>query len=129
MMALGGVFAAVCAAIGGIVLAVLPMVRSSLTPGLLRTLYILATNITCLALFGIAALVLSASVIFIRTRGLPVWLGYFGILTTVVALIGGGASVSTNDTLFTFTFIGFLMATLWLVVLSVLMLRRAPEAA
>jgi len=129
MAALGGAFAATVGAVGGIVLALLPMVRSSLTPGLLRVLYILSTNIAFMSLFGIATLVLSASVIFIRTRGMPVWLGYLGIVTAVVALIGAGATVSTNDTLFTFGFIGFLLAALWILILSVLMLRSAPEAA
>ena len=65
MAALGGGFAAVVGAIGGIVLAVLPLVRSSLTAGLLRTLYILATSLAFTALFGIAAFVLS------RVGGVP----------------------------------------------------------
>ena len=129
MAALGGVFAVTVGAIGGIVLALLPMVRSSLTPGLLRILYILSSNIAFMALFGIATLLVSASLVIIRSRGMPVWLGYFGVLAAVVALIGAGATVSTNDTLFTFGFVGFLLASLWILILSVLMLRSAPEAA
>ena len=129
MAALGGAFAANVGAVGGIVLALLPMVRFSLDRDLLRVLYILATNIAFLALFGIATLVLSASVVFIRSRGMPVWLGYLGVVAGLVALIGGGATVSTNDTLFTFGLIGFLLASLWLVILSIFMLRQAPEAA
>jgi hypothetical protein len=80
MAALGGAFAATVGAVGGIVLALLPMVRFSLDRDLLRVLYILATNIAFLALFGIATLVLSASVVFIRSRGMPVWLGYLGVV-------------------------------------------------
>jgi hypothetical protein len=129
MAALGGVFAATVGAIGGIVLALLPMVRSSLSPDLLRVLYILSSNIAFMSLFGIATLVLSASVVFIRARAMAVWLGYLGILAGLVALVGGGATVSTNDTLFTIGFIGFLLASLWIVILSVLMLRQAPEPA
>ena len=127
--ALGGAFAATVGAVGGIVLALLPMVRFSLDRDLLRVLYILATNIAFLALFGIATLVLSTSVVFIRSRGMPVWLGYLGVVAGLVALIGGGATVSTNDTLFTIGLIGFLLASLWLVILSIFMLRQAPEAA
>ena len=127
--ALGGALAATAGTIGGIILAVLPMARSSLTPGLLRTLYILSANVAFSSLFGIAALVLGASIVFIRTRGMPVWLGYFGILAALVALIGAGVTVSTNDTLYTLGFIGFLLAALWVLILSVLMLRSAPEAA
>jgi len=105
------------------------MVRSSLTPGLLRTLFILSTNIAFMALFGIATLVLSASVVFIRSRVMPVWLGYLGVVAGVVELVGGGATVSTNDTLFTIGFIGFLLATLWILLLSIFMLRSEPARA
>jgi hypothetical protein len=129
MAALGGAFAATVGAVGGIVLALLPMVRSSLTPGLLRTLFILSTNIAFMALFGIATLVLSASVVFIRSRVMPVWLGYLGVVAGVVELVGGGATVSTNDTLFTIGFIGFLLATLWILLLSIFMLRSEPARA
>jgi len=129
MAALGGAFASVVGALGGIVLAVLPLTRSSLTAGSLRTLYILATDIAFTALFGIATLTLSASVVFIRSHVMPAWLGYLGILTGIVALIGAGATVSTNDTLFTFGFIGFLLATLWLLILSIFMLRGSQEPA
>jgi hypothetical protein len=109
MAALGGVFSAVLGALGGILLALLVLVRSSL--------------------FGVAALTLSASVVFIRSRSMPVWLGALGILAGLVALVGGGVTVSTNDTLFAFAIFGFLLATLWVVILSILMLRHAPEAA
>jgi len=85
--------------------------------------------IAYLSLFGIATLVLSASVIFIRSRGMPVWLGYFGILVALLALIGGGATVSANDTLFNIGVVAFLLSSLWIVILSVCMLRSAPEAA
>jgi Domain of unknown function (DUF4386) len=129
MAALGGAFSATVGALGGIVLALLPLVRSSLDPGLLRTLFILSTNIAFMALFGIATLALSASVVFIRSRGVPVWLGYLGILAGLVSWVGGGATVSTNDTLFTIGIVGFLLATLWILILSIVMLRHAPEAA
>ena len=129
MAALGGAFAAVVGAVGGIVLAVLPLTRSSLTAGSLRTLYILATNLAFMSLFGIATLVLSSSVVFVRSRVMPAWLGYLGVLIALVALVGAGATVSTNDTVFTIGFIGFLLATLWVLILSILMLRAAPEPA
>jgi hypothetical protein len=51
------------------------------------------------------------------------------VLAGLVALVGAGATVSTNDTLFTIGFIGFLLATLWILLLSILMLRAAPEPA
>jgi hypothetical protein len=129
MAALGGAFGAVFGALGGIVLAVLPLTRSSLTAGSLRTLYILSADIAFMALFGIATLTLSASVVFLRSRIMPAWLGFLGILAGLVALVGAGATVSTNDTLFTFGLVGFLLATLWILILCILMLRREPQAA
>jgi hypothetical protein len=129
MAALGGAFGAVMGALGGIVLAVLPLTRSSLTAGSLRTLYVLSTDIAFMALFGIATLTLSASVVFIRSHVMPAWLGYLGILTAIVALIGAGATVSTNDTLFAFGFAGYLLSALWVLILSVLMLRGSREPA
>jgi hypothetical protein len=129
MATLGGAFGAVMGALGGIVLAVLPLVRTSLTLGSLRTLYVLATNIAFMALFGIATLALSASAVFLRSRVMPAWLGYLGVLAGVVALVGAGATVSTNDTLFTIGFVGFILAALWILILSILMLRAAPEPA
>jgi hypothetical protein len=127
MAALGGAFGAVTGALGGIVLAVLPLTRSSLTAGSLRTLYVLSTDIAFMALFGIATLTLSASVVFIRSHVMPAWLGYLGILTGIVALIGAGATVSTNDTLFGFGFAGYVLSALWVLILSILMLRGSRE--
>jgi hypothetical protein len=100
-----------------------------LDPKVLRTLYILATNLAFMSLFGIATLLLAASVVFLRSRVMPAWLGYLGVLAGIVALVGAGATVSTNDTLFTIGFIGFLLATLWVLIVSILMLRAAPEPA
>jgi hypothetical protein len=130
MAALGGAFAATFGALGGVLLAVLPIVGvKALGATGVRTFYILATCVGFLALFGIATLILAASVVFIRSRAMPIAVGWYGVLTAVVALGGGAATVSTRDAVFAVGFVGFLMATLWLLIVSILMLRKAPEAA
>jgi len=130
MAIVGGAFAAVIGALGGILLAVLPIVGvKSLGAANTRMLYILATNVGFLTLFGVATLALAASVVFLRSRILPVLVGWLGILATLFALVGGYATVSTRDAIFTCGFIAFLLASLWLVIVSIFMFREAPEAA
>jgi hypothetical protein len=130
MATLGGVFAGVIGALGGVMLATLPIIGvKTLGPGGVRAFYIFITCFGFTALFGIAIVALASSVVFLRYRAMPTVFGWFGILVAVVALIGGAAAVSTRDAVFTLGFAGFLLASLWVLVLSVLMLRSAPEAA
>ena len=44
-------------------------------------------------------------------------------------MVGAGATVSTNDTLFTIGFVGFLLGALWILILTILMLRDSREPA
>ena len=126
--ALGGAFTGVIGALGGVLLAVLPIVGvKTLGPGGVRAFYILATCVGFLTLFGVAIIVLASSVIFIRSRVMPVAFGWFGILVGLIALVGGAASVSTRDVIFGFGFAGFLLASLWVLILCVLMFRTTPE--
>ena len=128
MATLGGAFAAILGALGGILLAVIPIIGvKELGPGATRAFFILAANVGLLPLFGIAALTFGASVVFIRSRVMPAWLGYLGLLTALVALAGGYATVSTREEVFTVAFVGFLLATLWILLVSIFMLRKAPE--
>jgi hypothetical protein len=130
MAALGAGFSAVAGAIGGIILAVIPIIGvKALGGGGVRAFYLLSTSVAFLALLGIAITVLASSVVFLRSRIMPAALGWFGVLVTIVALVGAATSISTRDAIFAVGFAGFLGATLWLVILSVLMLRQAPTAA
>ena len=100
----GGVLASVFAGIGGIMLGALPIIGvRTLGPGGARAFYVVATCLGFAALFGIAVL--------------------------VVSVFGGYAVASTRDELMALGVIGFLGALLWVVILSVFMLRRAPEPA
>ena len=125
----GGVLASVFAGIGGIMLGALPIIGvRTLGPGGARAFYVVATCLGFAALFGIAVLVGSASILFIRMRSMGL-LGWFGVVVAVVSVFGGYAVASTRDELMALGVIGFLGALLWVVILSVFMLRRAPEPA
>jgi hypothetical protein len=65
---------------------------------------------------GIAALVLASSLIAIRTKMLPLWLGWVGILLFIVSFTPVG-------------FVAFGLAGLWIIVVSVLLYLRGETAA
>src|SRR5262249_11764299 len=101
MAGLGAAFTTVFGALGGVLLAVLPIVGvKDLGPTGTRTFYILATDVGILALIGVAVLTAASSAVVFRSRVLPVAVGWLGALVAVVALVGAYATVSTSDTIF-----------------------------
>ena len=125
----GGVFASLFGAIGSIMLGALPIIGvKTIGAGGTRAFYVVATCLGFAALFGVAVLVGSASILFIRTRTNAL-LGWFGVVVAVVSILGGYAVASSRDEVMTLGFIGFIGALLWVLILSILMLRQAPEAA
>jgi len=65
---------------------------------------------------GIGVLVLATSLAALKTRLIPVWLAWIGILIFVVFFTPAG-------------FIAFLVSALWIIVVSVLLWRQEPAAA
>jgi hypothetical protein len=65
---------------------------------------------------GLAALVLASSLIAIRTKVLPPWLGWVGILVFIVFFTPAG-------------FIAFGLSGIWIIVVSVLLYLRGETAA
>jgi len=125
----GGVFASLLAVLAGITLGALPIIGvAQLGAGGARAFYVVATCLGFGALFGIAVLVGSASILFIRMRSHAL-LGWFGVVVTVVSILGGYAVASSRDSVMMLGFIGFCGALLWVLILSILMLRNAPEPA
>jgi hypothetical protein len=129
VMALGGaVFATVTAAIGAIILAVVPLVGlGSVGPSGARFFYVLGANIGAAPLIGIAALIGAFSAVIIRSGVLPVVLGWLGALVALIALVGAAVVATTNDTLFAISFVGFAASALWVLIVSIFMLRGARE--
>ena len=60
---------------------------------------------------GLAAMILAVSLVLLRTRALPRWLGWFGIVAAIAALL-------------TITFVGALVWLLWVLVVSVFLFLR-----
>jgi hypothetical protein len=129
VIALGGaVFSAVTGAIAGVILAVVPLVGlSTVGAGGARFFYVFSANTGTSSLVGIAALIGAFSVVIIRSRILPVVLGWLGVLVALIALVGAAVVATTNDTLFTISFIGFTAASLWVLIVSIFMLRGTRE--
>lgn len=127
---LGVSFAAVAGAVSGVMLAVL---ATSAARGLdevqLQVLYLLATDVGFVSLFGIAAFVGASSIVFVRSRAMPAALGWFGLAVSAVAVVAGYGAVSTRDALMVVAFLAYLGAMLWVLVTSILMFRSGREPA
>ena len=127
--ALGGaIFAATMAAVGGIILGALPLigVKTLGTEGV-RIFYIVSTNVAIAPEIGAAIFVGAFSIVIIKSRALPVWLGYLGLVIAAVDVVGAAAVSTTNDSAFGVAFGGFLAFALWLLVASILMFVRAGQ--
>jgi len=81
-------------------------------------------------IFGFAALVFveAASLVILRTKFLPAWLGWLGLLSALLWLVAGAAVSTEDDTIFALGFAAFLVWALWLLVLSVLLVRTPDRA-
>jgi hypothetical protein len=121
----GGVFAAV----SGVMLGALPIIGTrTLGASGTRSFYVIGTNLGTAALFGIATFLLAFSALIIRTAVLPVILGWLGAVIGVVCLVGGAAVATTRDAVFAVALVGFATSLLWVLVVSVIMLTRRPNA-
>jgi len=128
-VALGAVYTAAAAALSGIILALLPIMGAKTLGANLRTFYLLGNNIGFSALFGVAVITGGASIVFLRSRVMPALVGWLGVLVAIAALVGAAGSVSTKDLFVTVGFIAYMGATLWVLIVSILMFMRAPAVA
>ncbi len=127
----GAVFASVMATIAGIVLAVIPLTGGlhNVGSGGARFFYVLSTNLGIATEFGIAVFVGAFSIIIIRSRALPVVLGWLGVLVALLGIAGGAVVATTRDAVFYVAYAGFIGFLLWTLVVSILMLRGSGAEA
>jgi hypothetical protein len=103
---------------------------ASADPGLLRAVW----NLNSLALAPIgataAAFTLAIAVVVLRTRVLPVWTAWIGVLSTVLGVISVFELVADhrNRPLEVFGLAGFLIAMLFILVTSIAMVVRLSKA-
>ena len=127
----GAVFASVMGTIGGIMLGAVGIVGVAGSGGQAsaRFFYILATNLAVATVFGMAVFVAAFSVVILRTGVFPKLLGWFGVLITLVAAVSGGIVASTRDVFFDLSFGAFFGFSLWLLIISVMILRGTGAEA
>jgi hypothetical protein len=123
----GAVFAASMAAVAAIILSTLGIAGVAGSGGASTTkfFYVLSTNIGVATALGIAVFLGAFCALILRTGVFPKVLGWFGALIALVAVVATASASSTDDTLFALTFVTFLGFSLWVVIISVLMLRGA----
>ena len=131
MLAVGVAIATVAAGASAIVFATVALMGVGGSGGLSETkfFYVLGTNLNALVAIGTALAVGSVSAGVLRTGMMPKWLGWLGALVALVAVGGSLVGVSGNDAVMGLLLVGFLGFSLWLVIVSVLMLRRPAESA
>ena len=98
---------------------------SALHPAESPDLYRLATVIFGILSFAVLVYVEAASIVILRTKFLPAWLGWLGMLSALLWLVGGAAVSTEDDTIFTFGFVAFLIWALWLLIFSVMLFRTS----
>jgi hypothetical protein len=130
--AVGGLLLGLSVAmVGSIITAVLatPGVGVGTGAGGVRFFYILGTALFGGVGIGVIAFAGAFSVVIIRTRVLPTFVGWFGLLVAIVWIPGAAVMSTTRDAVYYITFAGFLLFALWALVTSITMLRRPVETS
>ena len=126
---------AATAVMGGVATAAIAAVGYSINAyGALHPLESAGTFRLSTVVFGVlgfAAFVFTeaTSIVIVRSKFLPAWLGWFGGLVAHLWLVGGAAVSTEDDTIFAIGFVAFLAWALWLIVLSVMLFRTTDSAA
>ena len=93
--------------------------------------YVLSFTLLGAAGVGIAALVLSTSLIVLRTSVFPRWIGAFGLVLAVAWLVAAAAIATDKEFVGLFGLISFVLWAIWILAISVVMLaarnRPSPE--
>ncbi len=111
----GAVFTAVGAALLGSLGFALADVPKKLSPGAAQALNVVSNDLFFPLLAGTCVFMIANGFATLRSRGLPVWLGWIAIVIGVIAVTPIG-------------FIGFLALLGWTLVVSVLLTLRNREA-
>jgi hypothetical protein len=124
----GGVVTAGLTAVGGIILGVVAILRlqNGIALSGVRFFYVLGNNLVIAGGFGIIVLVASVSFLVLRSDLMPRWVAAVGGVDLVLWIVACGAVTSTKDFVFYFGFAAFGLFAIWLLIVSIMMLR-APS--
>ena len=131
----GAIFAAVMGAVGSITLSAVGIAGVSGSGGASGTkfFFVLATNLGVGTAIGIAVFLGAFSAVILHTGVFPKVLGWFGALLALVAVAATASVSSTRDVFVVLGFVAFLGFGLWVLIISVMMLRgtgaEAPAAS
>ncbi len=123
----GAVFAASMAGVAAIILSTLGIVGVAGSGGAAGTkfFYLLSVNIGVGTALGIAVFLGAFSAVILRTGVFPKALGWLGALIALDAVLATAGASSTNDTIAALGLVAYLAFSLWVLIVSVLMLRGA----
>lgn len=129
---LGLAFAAASQLVAGAITATVALDLKNVPPTEAKFFYTLSLGLGAAGAMGLAVLVLATSVIALRTKVFPAWVGWPGIILFLLLVVSSAAIASTSDALATLGLVSILLWALWVIVVSVLMFRAAepePEGA
>ncbi len=98
------------------------LLASAETP--FRTLLVLVNQIDTFKLMALALLSVSTSMLGLRTRLIPAWINWFGIVLAIALLLGGLSFVVANAMLTAVLFASLPMLLIWVGAVSVAMTRQ-----
>lgn len=126
MVAIGIAIAAVGSGVSAVVYSVIAIVGPRGTGGTAetRTLYLVATNVNALVGIGTALAVGAVSMGILRSKMMPTWIAWWGALVVVLSVLGSFVAMSTRDAVMGAMFLSFLTFAIWLLAVSVVMLRK-----
>mgnify|MGYP001197218019 FL=1 len=97
------------------------LLASAETP--FRTLLVLVNQIDTFKLMALALLSISTSMLGLRTRLIPAWINWLGILLTIALILGGLSFAFANSLLIAVLFASLPMLLIWVGAVSVVMMR------
>jgi hypothetical protein len=125
----GGVATAALAAVGSTAMT-MGALRPETNPQILQALYDLNVYVLVVGSFTLAAYAAAGGMVVLRSRALPVWLGWGGLLVGLLQLLSaigifGSTSNAFNPHDGVVAFAAFIGFVLWTLAASVLLVRRA----
>lgn len=89
-----------------------------------RTLLVLVNQIDTFKLMALALLSISTSILGVRTRLIPAWVNWFGIVLTLALILGGLSFAFANSMLTAALFASLPMLLMWVGAVSAVGMRR-----
>jgi hypothetical protein len=122
----GFVFAGACAMVSGAVMSATALRIDEL--GDAQVFYTLSMVLLATSAFGLVAALGAISALSMRTRMLPQWLTYLGLLVALLFLVGSIASATDEAAFGFFGFAGFLVWCIWILGVSFEMWTKPTSA-